>query len=276
MKGMKIVEQVLIGSLLGDGCITVPHRNAQYTESKKLEHSEYLWWKAEILGLFGAKVIEQNYHPVKRVASGLFEVDLTKTKVRVRVKTRVSPYLSEIRRRWYPDGKKIVPEGELQKLDALGLAVWYMDDGCYDYSTRRCVLCVDGFSLDGVKSMQEYFNGRWGLKTKVYKRQRLEFPAIDTDKFLNIVKPYIHPVMIYKLGHLHPANARKLHQAHQKRIEYFRKYDKKRQNIPQLRERRNARQRRRWKERYYGDPIFRANCIQRAKSYQERSRSNND
>jgi len=110
--------QVLIGSLLGDGCIIIPTgcKNAIYEEPKKSSDEEYLKWKAKILRRFGPRLCYANGY--------------------IKLYTRVHPELTELRKRWYPNGKRSIVPGDVEKLDALGLAVWYQDDGSYTPTSR--------------------------------------------------------------------------------------------------------------------------------------------
>lgn len=196
------VEQVLIGSLLGDGGIYFPKegQNAYFVEGHGDAQLSYLRWKATILAkYFGGRIDK---------GGGRF-------------RTRVSPLLTDFRHRWYPNGKKIVPEIDLKKLDALGIAVWYQDDGCYDFMTRRCSLSIHGFN--GQESaLKQWFDKKLRLNSHS-RTPNLYFSVKDSDKFLHLIAEHIHPSMIYKLGHLSPANRSRIEEA---RENYLRRRNK--------------------------------------------------
>jgi len=197
------VEQVLIGSLLGDGTVYIPDLNARFSEAHNLDQSDYLIWKAKILSrLFGGKIYE--YPNLNRIE----------------FVSRTSPLLTEIRKRWYPNGKKVVSEMDLKNLDALGLAVWYQDDGCYNPHGRHCIIAIDDFKGQE-HVLKRLFNERWELDPIVEFKKggypRLRFSVAGSDKLLRIIRNHIHPSMIYKLGHVSEENL--------PRIEAIRKRD---------------------------------------------------
>lgn len=137
-------------------------------------------------------------------------------------RTGVSPLLTELRNKWYPNGRKTVPEKELEKLDSLGLAIWYLDDGTYSYGRNFCSLSIGDFK-NQKPLLRRLFKERWGLNSSLMKSGTkscsLYFPVEDSDKFLHLIAEHVHPSMVYKLGHIHPANNSKLKEAIQKRRE---------------------------------------------------------
>jgi len=171
--------QVLIGGLLGDGCITIPTgcKNAIYEEPKKLSDKEYLEWKAKILQRFDPKFCYADSY--------------------IKLYTRVHPELTELGRRWYPNGKKIVVFDDVEKLDALGLAIWYQNDGFYVPSSRVCEIC-NGFSPKEGEMLRERFQKKWGLSPGLrlhVSKHELYFCGARRRKFLEIVGLFIHPCM---------------------------------------------------------------------------------
>lgn len=229
------VQQVLIGSLLGDGSIPFRQKGICFSEGHSVKQLDYLKWKVGLLSpCFG----------------GSLSIGHKMTSFR----TRSHPKFTEMRRLWYPNGKKRLPEGEFQKLNELGLAIWYMDDGNYNYSQHICTLPI--YSRKGQENfIQKWFKERWGLNPHITYGPTLQFSVKDSDKLLHLIAPHIHPSMVYKLGHLHPANHAKLVGKHRKVLERQRRYREK--NRDKLREsyrkfRRNHRERRlRQKREYY-------------------------
>ncbi|GAJ13929.1 unnamed protein product, partial [marine sediment metagenome] len=244
------VEQVLIGSMLGDGCIGCypKYRDAWFTESKKIEHIDYLGWKAKILSEFGGSIREREGE------SGLPHLGSRQFKAAV-FRTFVHPLFTQLRHIWYPNGKKVVPEGELQKLDELGLAVWYMDDGSYGVLTRSCLISTGSFTLDEQILTKDAFKEKWGLIPKIIpagKGYGLDFLVSDTDKLLRVMAPFIHPDMVYKLGHIHPDNLGRINQMRRAYLE---------------------RRRQREKERYHSDSTYREHILEHNRKCREEVRS---
>jgi len=205
------VEQVLIGSLIGDGGLK-KGKSSSYYETHSLKQSEYLKWKAEILSsFFGGNVKIRNEKDGRKF---------------ITFSTRCHPILTELRGLWYPNGKKTIPMQELQKLDKLSLAVWYQDDGYYNYEKRMCGIALGKKFRFQEPIVEDWFKGRCGLDphivTKI-KNPCLHFSVKDSTQFLQLIVEYVHPSMIYKLGHLHPANQAKIEEKYRQGLEHSKK-----------------------------------------------------
>lgn len=189
--------QVLVGSLLGDGCITErKHRGGGclYTEGKRIEDLDYLKWKAKKL---------EKFHPIIYFdphikPNGLFYLT-----------TRVHSELANFRRAWYPNGKKTIIIKDVEKLNPLGLAVWYQDDGYYAYGHYALFLYSCGFTQSENNQLKNYFEKRWEINPKIFVKNNycsLRFTTRDRDNFLDLVEPHIVPCMVRKLGPKNPLN----------------------------------------------------------------------
>lgn len=206
----KDVEQVLIGSLFGDGSILFQQGccNACFREGHSLKQTDYLNWKAGVLSCFGSRVMTHE-------ENGYKTIDLT---------THVHPILTELRHLWYPNGskRKVMPEGAVQKLEPLGLAVWYQDDGTYSYQCRWCKIALQGFE-NRADEIKGWFREKWGLDT-TSSSHALVFTIRSTDQFLRLIADHVRPSMVYKLGHLHPANLAKLEESHKRLLDWKKRY----------------------------------------------------
>ena len=111
----------------------------------------------------------------------------------------------DYRELFYPNGKKIVTREILDKLDPLGLAVWYLDDGSYDYSHKRLNIATNGFTLIENKIIHQYFKEKWNIDCKIQKAKThyyIRFNKEYTNKFIELIKTHIMqiPSMTYKIG----------------------------------------------------------------------------
>lgn len=203
-----IEKQVLYGSLLGDGALTIrkESKNATFTEGHCLKQREYLEWKAEQLKRFKPIVRELNLQPSKTTG---------KTYGKCQLYTSPAPVLNELYKKFYSE-KKTITRGLLDELTPLGLAIWYMDDGSYikDKNSRSSVLYTMCFSEEEHEILKEYFSQKWNLDVRiVHSRSKislfnirekeysfLRFPTGETPKFLKIINKYMHPSMHYKTG----------------------------------------------------------------------------
>ncbi len=111
-------RQVIIGSLLGDGSMTMYKRSLfpAFRERHALAQGEYLRWKAQLLTRLQPYVREHNAVVAGKTQPGLF------------LSTPQVPALKKFMA-FYGDGHKIIPNFALQELGLLGLAILIQDDG---------------------------------------------------------------------------------------------------------------------------------------------------
>lgn len=111
--------QVLIGSLLGDGGICKQSRGNKYLfkECHGVEQKDYLEWKRDMLLKFIPSNISCKKQPM--------------------FSTPCHPIFKQLRGEWYNEKecrKAYIPLKYIKELNALGLLVWYLDDG----DTPKC------------------------------------------------------------------------------------------------------------------------------------------
>jgi len=110
------LSNLLKGELLGDGCITMHgSRSALYEHSSK--YREYLIWLSETFADLG---IEQAGR-IRRYRDKKYDTFSYK------YTSRSYPELVSIRQRFYPEGKKIVPQDLI--LTPIMARQWYIGDG---------------------------------------------------------------------------------------------------------------------------------------------------
>jgi intein/homing endonuclease len=181
-------EQVLLGSLLGDMGIYKKVRGNPYVyEQHCLAQSEYLTWKWQILGQ------KLRYFQVKNAKSGYTNES------QLGFQSGQTPILLP-----YKDLRNDL--SGLSSLEAQGLAVWYMDDGCAGNQLR---LSTEGFSLEQNKSLVAFLKSRFDLDISIMNYTRdidgetktyncLIGSVAAKRKLVDICKPFIHPSLAYK------------------------------------------------------------------------------
>jgi len=192
---LSTTKNILIGHILGDGFLYPPTKREgkSQLESKYSDKSlEYLIWLREGLS-------ELNPGPIKPHQN---DQHLYRTKA--------SKELGELRKLFYPKGKKIVPK-EIKSLltDPISLAVWYMDDGTLDFRERyhcNAMIATYGFSFSDCKLLVNTLHDNFDIKSIVtvctmrgIKYPRLYVWAKDSIRFLNLIEPYILPCMEHKI-----------------------------------------------------------------------------
>lgn len=191
-------KSLLIGLLLGDGTIT-NHPDFRIMHSEK--QKAYIEWKIKIMDEFG---IKNGGLKVYKSTSGY---NKGQNVLAVRLSTNAT--IKALRRTVYTP-KKTITRRLLNWLNPLGLAIWYMDDGCINVNTSKqrssiqhtikIATCVDEPT---VEIIIEYFKEVWGIKFRKFKEKELYSIASSTEedcsKFIEIIKPYIIPEFLYKI-----------------------------------------------------------------------------
>ncbi len=116
--------------------------------------------------------------------------------------------------------QKYISRRVLNNIDAYGLLIWFLDDGCLDRRTDqkngspRYILATNCFSLSEIKAIQKWFWQRWIIgcsiqKVKGVERFVLRFNVSDTKKLLKLFEPYIQEIsecMRYKVIEISTTN----------------------------------------------------------------------
>ncbi|MBO0809109.1 MAG: recombinase RecA, partial [Actinobacteria bacterium] len=186
--------QLILGSLMGDGNLS-PARSGRSGARFRLGHgakqAAYLDWKVSLLANIG--------HAKTSNPKGAVFADFTPL-----------PELGELREVvYFGDGKKHLTWDYLKRLTPLALAVWYLDDGCFTVrskgvqertrgGTGRIEICVEAMSPGSRDRLASYLRDTHGLDVKLAsrgarKKSYLVFTTAASEKFQELVAPYVHP-----------------------------------------------------------------------------------
>jgi recombination protein RecA len=191
---------VVLGSLLGDGNLS-PNLRARNGVRFRLGHGArqraYLDWKVSLLGNIACSRREN--------AKGAVFADFTPL-----------PELGELQRAVYlGDGHKTISWEYLKALTPLALAVWFMDDGSFTLRSKglqsrtaggsgRVQFCIEALTEGSRDRLVDYLRDTHGLKVSwrragAAQKANLIFDTASSRRFLELVAPYVHPSMDYKL-----------------------------------------------------------------------------
>jgi recombination protein RecA len=191
--------QVVLGGLMGDSALssTANRESARVRWGHGKAQEAYADWKRSLLG---------NIEVSKSVnAKGSVFYDSTPL-----------PELAELRRVMYLTGSKKTLTSEYMKaLTPLALAVWFMDVGCFTVRSEglqtrtqgtsgRVEICVEAFSEGSQERLTAYLRDNYGFDVRVRKAGSrkvavLTFTTASSAQFLELIAPYVHPSMDYKL-----------------------------------------------------------------------------
>jgi recombination protein RecA len=193
--------QVVLGGLMGDAALSPSRIPGSLGTRFRMGHGSkqvpYLDWKASLFGN-----ITQSRSSNSR---GATFVDLTPL-----------PELAELRQSvYFGDGKKHLSWDYLKALTPLALAVWYMDDGGFTLRAKglqdrtrdgsgRSEIVVEAMSPGSRERLVEHLASTFDLHpTLVAKGKRqvaaLVFTKDETARLHELIAPYVHPSMAYKL-----------------------------------------------------------------------------
>ena len=190
-KKLKLSETqkaVLIGKILGDGCLipTATSRNYRLKVEHQAKHKEYVLWAAEVFGQWVISDIKfsQNNN------SWVF-------------KTISHPEITKFHEIFYENRRKIIPK-KIKNflLNPLSLAVWIMDDGSLSYSRKTMTISSHSFSKSENLLLIEALKKNFNLEANLNwdgKGYRLYFPVSTAESLVKIISPFVLPVMRYKL-----------------------------------------------------------------------------
>ena len=195
-------RNLLIALLLGDGTIS---NNNVFKLSHCKEQRDYLEWKIEQLKEAGLRNNGlKEYISIKgyNIGKKVYYTQLN-----------IVPFIKVLRRVFYKPYKKLGNRKLLNRLDAKGIAIWYMDDGHINY--RKTNGKVHGFYIkiatcipkEELQIIIDYFKEVWDIEFYTFHEGKKENSyslccgTKEGIKFINIVKPYVEqvPSMIHKI-----------------------------------------------------------------------------
>lgn len=194
-------RNLLIAMLLGDGTIS---NNFVFKLSHAIEQKEYLEWKIKQLNNHGLRnngiksyICTSGYNIGREV---------------IYSQLNIIPFVKLLRRIFYKPKKIINNRQILNRLNPMGIAIWYMDDGHINIQKRKDG-SVKGFAIkiatcqskENNQVIIDYFKDVWDINFYQFSEGRNTFSiacgANQARKFMEIVKPYVLeiPSMWYKI-----------------------------------------------------------------------------
>jgi len=190
----KLQQEIIIGNILGDGCVEFDGFRGSRLQIKQAEkYEDYVFWLYREL-----KDLCKSTPKRKRDTNQWY------------FSTRHLDKLTELYKLFYPNGKKKIPKNITDLIVSdLTLAVWYMDDGRLDYRPKdhyTFMLSTDDFSFEDVHRLKEVLSDNFGIVSTVYsclgkskRYPKLYIGAIGRDKFLKLISPHILTCFSHKL-----------------------------------------------------------------------------
>lgn len=196
-------RNLLIAMLMGDGTIS---NNFVYKIAHCKEQKDFLEWKIKQLNNLGIRNNGlKSYIKTRGFTTG---VPVYYTQL------NIHPFIKVLRRVFYKEKKILGNRKMLNRLDARGVAIWYMDDGHINIRKDKDGK-VHGFYIkistcepkEEVQTIIDYFNEAWNIKFYMFHEGRKEDSyslccgTKEGLKFIELVKPYVSqvPSMLHKI-----------------------------------------------------------------------------
>ena len=196
-------RNLLIGMLLGDG--TISNNNVfkiAHSESQK----DYLEWKIKQLKEAGIRNNGiKSYIKTKGYTTG---VPVYYTQL------NIIPFIKVLRKVFYKEKKILGNRKLLNRLDAKGIAIWYMDDGHINIRKTKDGRPM-GFYIkistcepkQEVQTIIDFFKEQWDINFYMFHEGKKEDSfslccgTKEGIKFINLIKKYVLqvPSMIHKI-----------------------------------------------------------------------------
>jgi len=192
----KDILSIIFGTLLGDGIAELRNNGTRIRIYQEDSHSAYLLWLHNIVSNLG--YCSETIPEIRtRLGKG------GKIRRVIRFNTWIYSSLTWIHGSFYVDGIKIVPTIISDYLDDLALAIWIMDNGGKVSSGLK--LSTNSFTYSDCQFLVSVLFENFGLKASVhsagYENQYNIYIWKESMPLLReIVSPYIHPSMKYKIS----------------------------------------------------------------------------
>ena len=195
-------RNLLIGMLLGEGTIS---NNNVFKLAHSTEQKDYLEWKINQLKEAAIRNTGIKSYISSRGYNKGSEVLYTQL--------NIIPFIKVLRRVVYKNGKKTFSRKLLNRLDAKGIAIWFMDDGHINIRKNKGRPC--GFYIkistcepkEEVQTIIDFFKEQWNINFYMFHEGKKEDSyslccgTKEGLKFIELVKPYVSqvPSMIHKI-----------------------------------------------------------------------------
>jgi len=193
------ILSVIIGSILGDAYANKRSgEGVRICYRQSIQHKEYLFW---LYTFFYNRGYTSNLQP--RQYTRTIQNKEGKLYYGYEFNTFTFRSFSWIHGIFYNKGRKVIPQNIYEYLTPLALAVWIMDDGGRtNYGIR---IATNSFKLKEVELLQDVLKSKYNLETTIQKiyikdQYSIYIKKQSVNNLRNIVGPYIHFSMLYKLG----------------------------------------------------------------------------
>jgi hypothetical protein len=195
------LHAIMDGVLLGDGCYMSRRPVSASLEMQNLYiNSDWILFLKDLLITHGATPVIRECAPRSYITKGNILINKKKS---VYLYSGMLRNLLDERKRWYPNGIKIIPR-DIDFSNPKLLAHWYMGDGSsLNGKVLLAKILTNGFTHEDVWWAISEVNRIHGLKFRMTK-SKTGAPIMytifdDARKFFDIIRPYMCESFKYKV-----------------------------------------------------------------------------
>lgn len=185
------VISILIGTVMGDASLNKPNVNARFIVSHGPKQKEYCKYLYTLLKEYGAKFRYSKRKTIDK-RTGKYYESYTCT-------LPANPALNKLYDMFYRNKIKIIPNDSffIDNFTAESLAFLYMDDGNKIHKGYNiATMC---FTEQDILKFRKLLFNKFNIETTMFKDHRIYIKANSAQLFKELIKPYMHETMMYKL-----------------------------------------------------------------------------
>lgn len=195
LKLSKRHRAIIIGTILGDGCLECRNKNVRLRLEHGIKQEKYLLWKfKELKSIITGRPMQ--VHALHSKSRSYYDS--------LRIYTFSDKSLNIFWKLFYRNNKKVIPQNISKLLnDPLSLAVWFMDDGYKRNDCNAFRINTDSFKESEQNVLCQILKNNFGIDSSIHRKGKywnIYIPQSSSKKFVEIVKPYIIPSMKYKIA----------------------------------------------------------------------------
>jgi hypothetical protein len=192
-KTKNIIEQKLIGCLLGDGWLEKKSMksNTRFRYEQSIKHKARFYFTYKYFALFCSSNAILRERLDKRT---------NKIYGTLHFSTRALPFFNPFYELFYVNNIKVIPNSIGSLLTEIGLAQWIMDDGSFK---SGLTLQTNAYTNTDVDLLISVIYNNFGIKSymRLERNQPIIYiPADQIELLRSLVIPLMEPSTFYKLG----------------------------------------------------------------------------
>lgn len=166
LKLTEVQKDIMIGSLLGDGFLL---KTNIFRIKQKKSRREYVEYLHQEFKPFSTPVRMDKARKPTRLKDGTVSHKLKDWKGgytwSTSFSTRKHKIFEDLRAKWYPNGKKILPED--LELNPTIITHWYLQDGCHNKKKGYYKFSTQSFKYEEVEKLSNQLNLSLGVNSAI-------------------------------------------------------------------------------------------------------------